>query len=192
MLSKYHIIEILKDTFKSLGTNINGYRDKPIQVFVMFIILPILLSVLMIYFGIFVNKDLTSLLVSGLSIFCGLFFSLIIVVVDKVNKRKEQLSSQEDEEVRNYIFRYVLFSKSLIAQISFAIIICIVIILFILVLSVDFHFITNVLIKKYGKLFCHFIVFVLSIQFLLILYLIVSSMYSMFLEDIDLKFKKNN
>ncbi|CAN8142819.1 membrane hypothetical protein [uncultured Thiomicrorhabdus sp.] len=90
MSSKVNIIEIISGNYKTL-TNTEGQILK--SDIVVFVLLPIILSITGIIFGFNLNKDLASLLVNFGAIFTALLLSVLVLVYDqeaKLNEKKNQ------------------------------------------------------------------------------------------------------
>lgn len=141
-----------------------------------------------------IDKDSSTYLITGISIFAGLFFNLLIVVSDKMNKRKKLLLSAKAEDV-TYAQLYKKFSEQLVAYISYAIILSLCIIILMFISQFNFHSLfpaINVDIKPYISTFNYFICFInfmiffLGYQFLMIIIIILSNMYVMIIDDIQL------
>jgi len=173
--------------------------------------LPILFSLLLLLFGLFIKKEIASYFITSISIFAGLFFSLLFIVTDKYKAKKDSLKdiiiketatkddlkafaiiAKEDNdcEVLNYLKRYKNFSIFLIRQISFTIILAVVLILS---LSIIYFFPQfpqiDCSLCKYIKLTSKYllngIIYYWCAQFIVFLIIILSNMYVMLLDDIN-------
>ena len=171
--------------------------------------LPIVFSVFLLSMGLFIEKEIASYFITSISIFAGLFFSLLFIVTDKYKAKKDNLKDtviatkedspkefaiiekeDEDCEVRNYLKRYKNFSIFLIRQISFTIILAVV-----LILSLSIIYFTpqfpqiDCLIWQYFKLTAKYllngIIYYWGAQFVVFLIVILSNMYVMLLDDIN-------
>jgi len=171
--------------------------------------LPILFSSILLLLGLFIEKEIASYFITSISIFAGLFFSLLFIVTDKYKAKKDNLKDtvitakednlkeftiiekeDEDCEVCNYLKRYKNFSIFLIRQISFTIILAVF-----LILSLSIIYFTpqipqiDCLIWKYLKLTTKYIlngmIYYWSMQFVVFLIVILSNMYVMLLDDIN-------
>jgi hypothetical protein len=161
-------------------------------------VLPILFSLCLLLFGLFIEKEIASYFITSISIFAGLFFSLLFIVTDKYNVKKnnlEELVVKGDDETRNYLKRYKNFSIFLIRQISFTIILAVVLILLLSIIyfyaqfpQIDFCF------WKYVKLSVKYllngIIYYWIGQFVVFLIIILSNMYVMLLDDINFEKSK--
>ncbi len=80
-MSKINIWSIVIDHFKTLSLSKDWY----------FIVLPILFSSVCLYFHCVLDKDMVDILNTGLSIFVGLFFNVIILIFDMVKKTEDRV-----------------------------------------------------------------------------------------------------
>ena len=179
-----------KDSLKFRDFNANS-RTKIYWLYLY--LLPVLFSLSLLLLGLFVEKEIASYFITSISIFAGLFFSLLFIVTDKYNAKKEkltQLIKQEDEETRNYLRRYKNFSIFLIRQISFTIVLAISLIL---LLSIIYFYPQFPQIEgcfwKYIKLTIKYIlngiIYYWIMQFVVFLFVILSNMYIMLLDDVN-------
>lgn len=126
MWTKIKIWEIRKDALQSLRKDYNGkiVKDRGI-VFAYYYAFPFVISIVFLAIGVTINTDIANYFITGISIFAGLFFNLLLVVADKLNVRKRFLDTDQNEETKNYVIRYRHFSEQLISQISYGIVISI-------------------------------------------------------------------
>lgn len=204
--SKLKIIQIRNDAKKSLYKDFNGRSKNKKTVNFYLYTIPCILTTLLLLFNVFIDKDITNYLIAGISIFAGLFFGLLFTVNDKYNTRKQILIQNNNEESINYLKRYKYFSTQLIAQISYVIVICIVLTIMsmiyfspnicnslrnILPNEIDIlgyvFFISKIL--EYSFLIIKYIIngliFYLISQLLLFIFVILSSTYVLLMDDID-------
>ena len=156
-------------------------------------LLPVLFALVLLSLGLFIEKEIASYFITSISIFAGLFFSLLFIVTDKYNTKKDklkELTEEGDKEACNYLIRYKNFSKFLIRQISFTIVLAVVLIL---TLSIIYFLPLfpqmDSMIWKYFKLIAKYllngIIYYWSAQFIVFLIVILSNMYVMLLDDIN-------
>ena len=191
---KIKISEIRKDALNNLFKQHNGEKvvnEKVVKFY--YYILPIIVSIVVLLLGVTIKESIASYLITGISIFAGLFFSLLITVSDKMNKRKELQKSLSETDV-NYFKLYKKFSEQLIAYISYEIVLSVILIILILFTFIDvddfnFLIITTFVINlfKVLNIVLNFLIFYYGIKFLYILLIILSSMYVMLLDDINRK-----
>ena len=192
--------EIYTNTFSFLSKDDSGRNKKRNSTYCYFKVLPVVLSTLLVVSNIYLDKDIISYLISFISIFAGLFFALIFIVVDKFNVRRNTFTTNNDEDV-NYIERYKLFSIRFINQISYLILVSILLILIMIFISVIipcnsfdlFDANNKVLITsefvKYSLwvicyTFSYFFLYTFFIQYILMLVLLVINLYRMMMEDV--------
>lgn len=188
------IREQAKESLKYRDFNANS-KTKIYLLYLYF--LPVLFSLLLLLLGLFIEKEIASYFITSISIFAGLFFSLLFIVTDKYNVKKDNLKEiieKEDEETQNYLKRYKNFSTFLIRQISFTIILAIVLILSLSIVyfypqfpQIDCYFWKFV--KLVGKYLLNGIIYYWIAQFAVFLIVILSNMYVMLLDDIN--FERN-
>ena len=143
----------------SLKSILNGYFNtfynyahfeqtgdrKPLKSdYITFIILPLLFTILIVSFGTRIKVEYFDILVSALSIFVGLLFSLLVLIFELAKKERDvvkDLKKQKQEEIEKLsreneystivsdlrkeiknLDRKVLFLKEIFSQVSFAII----------------------------------------------------------------------
>jgi hypothetical protein len=125
MFNKINVIEIVE---KHLSTLINQ-KTKKIHVpdVVLFILLPLFLSLVLIYFHNLLNKDIANVLVTSFSIFAGLLLNLLLIVFDLVDKQGDN-----KDNIRNAL-------KELYFNISFCILISILSIFLLLALFININ-----------------------------------------------------
>ncbi len=132
---KYYLSILIKDGHLWQRKGLNGYEKKfclffsPIQLVIL--VLSLLCSILM-YDGF--DKDFVSYTVTSLSIFVGLFFSIIISVFDKFSENTPDSKTHTERE-RIISIQRKLFAKQFTALISYAILLSLICIVF---LSISF------------------------------------------------------
>jgi len=105
---KISVIDILRDHFKTLvnnNTNRPGFDD-----YFSFLLLPFVLSFVFYFSGLRIDKDSIETIVGGLSIFVGLLFNALVILLDIARK-------YESKEIKQIIV------KQLTANISFSILV---------------------------------------------------------------------
>jgi hypothetical protein len=193
MWTKIKIWEIRKDALESLKKDYNGRIVKNKKIVISYYyLLPFLISIVFLAIGVTIDKEIANYFITGISIFAGLFFNLLLVVADKLNIRKRLLDNDPNEETRNYVKRYRHFSEQLISQISYGIIISIGLIILMFLThfktwlpSTDIVYVK--LTYKVLKYLLNGLIFYNGMQFIIMLFVILSSMYVMLLDDLKLK-----
>ncbi|MDO6803655.1 hypothetical protein Q4595_14470 [Wenyingzhuangia sp. 1_MG-2023] len=156
-------------------------------------IIPFIISLVISSFNSKISENNSGILVTGISIFAGLLFSLLFIVTDKLNLRRVTLSTDKNEEVINYLKRYKSFAKKTIHQISYTILLSILLILLIFLndypdwLNFECPYYSFIA-KKYFGYSLKFFFYYSSLQFLYFLLTILASMFSMLSEDITKEF----
>lgn len=189
--SKLHIGEIIRNGENSLSKKKHN-------------LLYIFLALLIVFFGLRINKEYTGVIVSSLSIFAGFYFTLIVYVTDKtVNK----ISSRDNvnaltNDYKRFIKDYKDFSKSLISQISYSIILSLILIIVcfltqIMICSDDCIILKFSIIKGFEYQYHEFLIqniyqIIITSLFLFILFklifmilLIISNMQAFFYEELN-------
>jgi len=124
MFEKMNISRIIFDhisTLKDYGSGKYKLGD-----IIIYIGLPIIVSILLIYFNFILNSNMVGILITAMAIFAGLFFNLLVLVYDvtlKSNKTKEDpngiKSSLLRETYANISFSIFISLIMLILLISF-------------------------------------------------------------------------
>jgi len=193
MWTKIKVWEIRKDALLSLRKDYNGRMVKNKTAFLIYYnIIPFLISVIFLLIGVSINSEISNYFITAISIFAGLFFNLLLVVADKLNVRKKMLENNQNEETVNYVKRYTHFSEQLISQISYTIVISLSLIVLMFLVHFkswlphsDIEYV--IIIYKALKYILNGIIFYVGMQFIIMLFVILSSMYVMLLDDIKLK-----
>ena len=156
-------------------------------------LLPFLLAFILVLFEFFLTNDSINYFITGISIFAGLFFNLLIVVSDKMIKRKELLNSVYQAS-QDYANRYKLMSERLIAAISYAILLSVLIIGLMFMSQVDYKIFgvfmkpeTVLTINLVSDYFFNFVSYYFGFQFVCILLLILSKIYEILIHEMNTK-----
>lgn len=164
------IIRIIKDGINSLFYNIEGNKNPKNKIYILFIGIPLVIA---IYFR---NEDMSSIiddLLSCLSIFTALIFSVLFIVPDKLSQRIKDFQEKRNDSTHNYLIRYLNFSKIFIKQLSFIIVLCIVLIVLLIIQKI--HSSTPIV-------FTNTLLFTILIMYL---FSILSNIYILLMDDID-------
>lgn len=191
---KIKIFEIRKNALSYLNKDFRGIQStSKILVFFYYYLIPLIIGLTLIAFEFKIDKDISTYLITGISIFAGLFFNLLIVVSDKMRQRKVLYNSEKDDE-KNYAELYKTFSEQLIAYISYAIILSLLLIILMFITQLNLknfnHLIFSDSIKenlKIARSIFNFFIFYFGYQLLIILSIILSNMYIMLIDDINLE-----
>tara|TARA_Y100000815_G_C13323802_1_gene493351 strand:- start:116 stop:718 length:603 start_codon:yes stop_codon:yes gene_type:complete len=155
--------------------------------------LPIFISTSLILLNQKLTEDSITYFITGISIFAGLFFNLLIVVSEKMDKRKKQLES-DFEPTSNYANDYKLFSERLIASISYAIILSILVIGLMFFTQIDYENLDKFLsastikwINNISDYTFNFLAYFVGLKFLILLVHILIDIYDMLIHDMNLQ-----
>lgn len=191
MWSKIRISEIRNDAFESLKYKDDNAREKSKTYVLYMYVLPLLVSVLLLVAGIFITNDIATYLITSISIFAGLFFGLLFIVTERYNAKNEQLKKNENEEVRNYLIRYKNFSKFLIRQISYTIVLALLLIFLMAVIYFSPQ-VPRLNLCGYGDIIrtiCKYaingVIYYWSFQFIIFILVILGNTYVMLSDDIN-------
>ncbi|HHT9079579.1 TPA: hypothetical protein ACT5CJ_002367 [Flavobacterium psychrophilum] len=153
--------------------------------------IPFIFSSLLISLNQLLNESSITYFITGISIFAGLFFNLLIVVSDKMEKRKKLLYSNY-EPTNKYAKDYKIFSERLIASISYAIILSIVVIGLMFFTQLNYIRLEKYFIKEYveylntiSDYFFNFSSYLIGFQFLILLLHILTDIYDMLIHDMN-------
>jgi len=180
MLDKLNILEIRKDAISSIQKG-----SSKLSFILVYYGIPLVCAVAIHLVNYDVNTDLFGNLISGISLFAALLFSIIFVVSNNLNSRKNQYKSNDEENIR-YLSNYKNFANSLVSLISYTIVKAIMIVVILIISDAYFDYLnekSNLLLKIIWD-----ILIVLLVQFLLYIIIILREMYVMQYEDIN----KNN
>lgn len=179
MNDSFHIIEILRDGISSFSSRKKKFK------YLLFIPLIIVVPAVE-FFNLSIDSDSTNTLISSLSIFTGFFFTLIIYVADKANNKKRDLKLSIQEEDQRLLKRYLDFTENLIIQISFSIVLSIIIIFILMFSQIDFNQFSELKeISFWLKKILDTMVFYCVVVLLIYLLLIVSNMYAVLLHEVN-------
>ncbi|MEP0984945.1 hypothetical protein [Ekhidna sp.] len=171
----------------------NGRRVKDRWIFITYYYnIPAIVALTVVLLGASITSEISNYFITGISIFAGLFFNLLLVVADKMNVKKRILDLDSNEETKNYVIRYKHFSEQLISQISYAIVISLVLIILMFLThfgtwlsTIDAIDLTN-FISFYIPIL-DTVIFYFGVKFIIMLFVILSSMYVMLLDDLKIK-----
>lgn len=148
----------------------------------LFYLLPGVLALAIGTYTYFFDKSLNLFgdVVGPIGIFSALMFSVIFIVVEHFLKRKEDYSSDNDEDVR-YLRNYQDFTKDTVALISFSIFLAGWIILLAFILpQIKFESIWWLSIRNF--VFSYFL-----LQYVALIIIVVKDMYAMLIDDTEYK-----
>jgi len=161
---KISIKGIIQDHFKTLvnaNTNRAGLDD-----YLIFLFFPILVSSFFYFAGLQVNKDSIETIVGSLSIFVGLLFNALVILLDIARK-------QESQEIKQIIV------KEVTANISFSIIVAFAAIFIMIFGFIDY---LNPWVRATINIFSFF----LLSEFFLIFLMVLKRVYLIFKKELEL------
>lgn len=194
------LFEIRKEAHRSLYyDNRNRLIAKKWKLNLFYYGIPVIISTVLILLNQLLNESSITYFITGISIFAGLFFNLLIVVSDKMEKRKAQLESVY-EPTSKYAEDYKLFSERLIASISYAIILSILVIGLMFFTQINYN--KLVLIFNESIISClnivsdylfNFLAYFVGFKFLILLIHILIDIYDMLIHDMNMEeFQKDD
>lgn len=128
MLSKFNLFELFKDGFSEIKIGKNY-----LTVILIHLFLPILLAILFLFFNVIFDNDIVSTIISSISIFSGLLFSVIFNLLQNYSNRRKLMTEKPDEETQNYLARYKEFTENVTTLILFSIAIALITIVVLIV-----------------------------------------------------------
>ncbi len=130
-------------------------------------------------------ENISEELISGVAIFIGVQFSLIILVASKAKKHTKILSNNQSiEEIRIRAIDHLNFSKEIIVLMSFSVLVCITLICTIVAGMIHIDYGTNTINAFISKMnFCT-VIFLSTFQLIITLD-ILKQMFSFFMIDLN-------
>lgn len=165
------IAKILKDGITSLFYDIDGNKRPKAKIILFFVIIPIAFSLISLK----VDKlyEIVDTLLTCLSIFTALIFTVLFIVPDKLTDRIKILKEKDDDATHDYLIRFYNFTKSFVKQISFVIVLSLALIILLIM----------------QKLYtCDILTFINSSLFVTLIFyvlIILSNMYILLMDDIE-------
>lgn len=166
MFKKINISQIVKNHFATLQ-NANTKKADWDDYFT-FLIIPILLSAILIYFKIYLETDAINIIISSLSILVGLLFNVVVLIFDIIKRDKSN-------DIKNTVLRQIL------SNIAFTILLSIVSILMTLFTFTDDGTI---------KAIFNAIVYFLLTNFIMTVLMILKRMFHLFHSEIEEEIKE--
>lgn len=191
MWYKIKIYDIVKDGINSLIYDLDG-KKRILSFYLWCILIPLGLGIFCFFQEIVIAREFANYAITTISIFTALVFGILFIGPDKFSARVEMFGNNKDEEVVNYLIRYKNFTKQFIAQISFIIISILLIILLALVLylpAFEAQYIDITAQIWWVKLIST-LIFILGYLFFVLLLVLLSNIYTMMNDDININLKK--
>lgn len=188
------LFEIRKEAHRSLYyDNRNRLIAKKRKLNLIYYGIPILISITLVFLNQFLTENSITYFITGISIFAGLFFNLLIVVSDKMEKRKTQLESVY-EPTSKYAEDYKLFSERLIASISYAILLSILVIGLMFLTQINYAKLISffdksiiLCVSDFSDYIFNFLAYFVGLKFLILLIHILVDIYDMLIHDMNME-----
>jgi len=199
MFSKFNLTELLKDGFSEIRVS-----SKLSYSILWHFAFPLLLSFIFVLFSITIDNDVISNIISSISIFSGLLFSVIFIVTENYSKRKSHMINDYNDETKSYLKRYKNFTEHIttliLSSVAIAIIsiVCLLMYLFVVKVnlqglkvdkeikeiiergSIDYSKVKSVALSTLQMLS-----FVFLFNYLLVIITLVKEVYAMIFDDIN-------
>ncbi|MEG0188129.1 MAG: hypothetical protein RR447_09105 [Algoriella sp.] len=169
MFSRININKIIIAHYKSLS-NLND-RKIAINDLIIFILFPILIAIVLIYYNISIKSQVANL-ITALSILAGFLFNLLAIIHSSLEKIRDEIRQQNLEENS---LKYK-FANEIHANISYNILIAILTIVTLVVSGLNIEF-NNKTLKYISFCLLNSICYFLLIHFLLTLIMILNRVY---------------
>ncbi len=161
MFKKINILQIVRNHFATLQ-NANT-KKADFDDYLTFLIVPITVSAILIYFKILLKTDAINIIISTLSILVGLLFNVVVLIFDIIKRDKSN-------NVKNTVLRQIL------SNIAFTILLSIVSIILTL-----FTYFDNCIVKTVFNA----IVYFLLTNFVMTVLMILKRMFHLFHTEIE-------
>lgn len=181
--NKLHLLEIKKKGEASITSSRKALN------FIAF-----LLAILMLLLQVRITTDLLGVLISSLAIFTGFFFTLIVYITDKSVSKIAQITENQKEitpslSARKFKESYVDFTKKIIAQISYSILLSIFLMIVGFITQVNFFsfeiYTYHINVTEIMVLLSTFIFCFTSIHLIYFILIVIGNMQSFFYSEID-------
>jgi hypothetical protein len=181
--NKLHLLEIKRKGEETIVSARKGLN-----------LIAFFLSVLMLFLHVRITTDLLGVLISSLAIFTGFFFTLIVYITDKSVSKIAQITDNQKDimpslSARKFKESYIDFTKKIIAQISYSILLSVFLMIVAFITQVHFfsfnickHHInvTEIIVLLSTFIFCF-----TSIRLLYFILVVIGNMQSFFYSEID-------
>jgi hypothetical protein len=181
--NKLHLLEIKKKGESSITSSRKALN-----------LIAFLLAIIMLLLQVRITIDLLGVLISSLAIFTGFFFTLIVYITDKSVSKIAQITENQKEiapslSARKFKESYIDFTKKIIAQISYSILLSVFLMIVAFITQVNFftfdvcmHHInvTEIMVLLSTFIFCFS-----SIRLIYFILVVIGNMQSFFYSEID-------
>ncbi|MDN3621369.1 hypothetical protein QWY81_18015 [Polaribacter undariae] len=129
MLTRINIFKIIKDHFGTLR-NLNSTKNRiSWQDAILFLVLPILISMVLVYKDLTFEKQLGNL-IAAISIFGGFLFNLLAIIYSQFDKIEIDANKEDNDLKKKFV-------KEIHINISFCIVTSIIIVITLLLSTID-------------------------------------------------------
>jgi len=191
MWHKIKIYEIFKDGINSLILDLNG-RKRLIPFYIWFVAISLVIGGIALIKHFIIPHEFANYTITVISIFTALVFGILFIGPEKFATRVEIYEGDDNDEVINYLTRYKNFTKQFVAQVSFIILISILLIIF-LAIVLYLPEINEIPINSFPYVALHIVsAIILSLGYILLILLLIllSNIYTMMNDDINIHIKK--
>lgn len=181
--NRLHIFEIKKKGEETI-TSSRRYLN----------IVSALLSIFILLLNVRITETLLGVLISALAIFTGFFFTLIVYITDKSVSKIAQINDYQKEKApslsaRKFKQSYIDFTKKIISQISYSILLSIFLIIVAFITQVNFFSFKQcnytIDVTRIMELISTFIFCFTAFRLLYFILVIIGNMQSFFYSEID-------
>lgn len=182
-----HIFRIFKNGVEALLYNVDGIKRSKTQSILFLVLIPLLMIILSILFQIKIS-NMVDILISSLSIFTALIFGILFIASEKLNQRIEDLkididsSNKLNDEDKNYLIRYINFTRLFVKQVSFLILLSIVLIVLLVLHKLEMLYLFEILLSGLSVAIAYY--------FALYFFSTLSNLYTLLMDDIKRVEKK--
>ena len=180
--NKLHLLEIKKKGESSITSSRKALN-----------LIAFLLAILMLLLQVRITTDLLGVLISSLAIFTGFFFTLIVYITDKSVSKIAQITENQKEiapslSAHKFKESYIDFTKKIIAQISYSILLSVFLMIVAFVTQVNFFTfdvcmhqinVTEIMVLLSTFIFCFS-----SIRLIYFILVVIGNMQSFFYSEI--------
>ena len=129
MLSRINIISIIRDHFSTLRSLNQKSKRINWKDFILFIILPFIISILLVLKNYDFQKQFTNL-IAAISIFGGFLFNLLAIIYSQIDKIKDDANNEQNSLKKKFV-------NEIHINISFCIVLSITLVLTLLLSTID-------------------------------------------------------
>ena len=188
-----NLVDIRKESWDSQHKdNRNRFHKSTFTRLFLYYFIPLVTSIILVALKQFLDKESIQYFITGIAIFAGLFFNLLVVVSDKTHARLEYLNS-EYEPTSSFTQDYKLEAERLVASITYAIMISIIVIGLMFLTQMKYEMLSKVnvnikdivSIKLISDIVLNFLSYFIGFKFLILIVHILKSIYNMFIIDMN-------